>query len=90
MLYIMRRTQLYLDEAMAKTLAALGRQHGKTVSQLVRESVQARYMNRSGIDKADLARRLAGVWRKRRDLRDIDRVVRRLRSDARSKRLGLG
>ena len=42
-------------------------------------------MNRSTIDKAALARQLAGVWKKRRDLRDIDRVIRRLRGDARAK-----
>ena len=86
----MRRTQLYLDEAMARTLAVLGRQQGKTVSQLVRESVEARYMSRRAIDRAELARQLSGIWRKRGDLRDFDRVIRRLRSDTRSKRLARG
>lgn len=75
---------------MAKTLAVLGRQHGKTVSQLVRESVEAKYMSRRAIDRADLARQLSGLWRRRHDLRDIDRLIRRLRSDTRSKRLARG
>lgn len=86
----MHRTQLYLDDQMARTLAALSRQRGTTVSQLVRESVQARYMSGKGVDKVALARRLSGIWRKRTDLKDIDRAVRRLRRGTRLKRMGLG
>lgn len=85
----MRRTQLYLDEEMARTLAALGRQRGKTVSELVRESVQEKYMSRKEIDKVSLARQLSGVWRDRRDLKEIDRTLRGLRKGTRLKRLGL-
>lgn len=86
----MKRTQLYLDEEMARTLAALGRQHGKTVSELVRESVEAKYMNKRDLDKAQLARQLAGVWRDRKDLKNIDRIVRKLRAGTRLTRLGVG
>jgi predicted DNA-binding protein len=85
----MKRTQLYLDEEMARTLATLGRQKGKTVSELVRESVEEKYMSRKDLDKAQLARQLAGVWRSRKDLKDIDRMLRRMRKGARLKRLGL-
>jgi predicted DNA-binding protein len=86
----MRRTQLYLDERMARTLAALSRQRGATVSQLVRESVEAKYMTHKEMDKAALARQLSGIWRKRRDLKDIHRTIRRWRRGTRLKRLGLG
>lgn len=86
----MKRTQLYLDEEMARTLAALGRQKGKTVSELVRESVEEKYMTRKEIDKGSLARQLAGVWRHRQDLKNIDRTLRRLRKGTRLKRLGVG
>lgn len=86
----MKRTQLYLDEEMARTLAALSRQKGVTVSELVRESVQETYMSKKEIDKASLARQLSGVWRSRKDLEDIDRAVRKLRKGTRLKRLGLG
>jgi hypothetical protein len=86
----MKRTQLYLDAEMARTLAALGRQRGKTVSQLVRESVQEKYMTRKELDKVSLARQLGGIWAKRRDLQDIDRTLRKLRKGTRLKRLGLG
>ncbi|MEE9568070.1 MAG: CopG family transcriptional regulator [Candidatus Binatia bacterium] len=86
----MKRTQLYLDEEMARTLAVLSRQKGTTVSELVRESVQERYMNRKDIDKVSLARQLSGIWRNRKDLRAIDQTIRRLRKGTRLKRLGLG
>lgn len=86
----MKRTQLYLDEEMARTLAALSRQKGVTVSELVRESVQETYMSKKEIDKASLARQLSGVWRSRSDLEKIDHTVRRLRKGTRLKRLGLG
>jgi predicted DNA-binding protein len=86
----MKRTQLYLDEEMARTLAVLSRQKGTTVSELVRESVQERYMNRKDIDKVSLARQLRGIWRNRKDLRAIDQTIRRLRKGTRLKRLGLG
>jgi len=92
MLYIamgMKRTQLYLEEEMARTLAALSRQEGKTVSELVRESVEEKYMTRKEHDKGAVARQLSGVWRHRKDLRDIDRTLRRLRKGTRMKRFGL-
>ena len=86
----MRRTQLYLDEPMARMLAALSRQRGTTVSQLVRESVRETYMSRKEMDKVALARQLSGVWRSRKDLKDVDRVIRSLRRGTRLRRLGLG
>ncbi len=86
----MKRTQLYLGEEMARTLAVLSRQKGTTVSELVRESVQERYMNKKDIDKVSLARQLSGIWRNRKDLRAIDQTIRRLRKGTRLKRLGLG
>lgn len=92
MLYIMnmKRTQLYLDEEMARTLAALSRQRGKTVSALVRESVREKYMARKGVDKIALARQLSGMWAHRRDLKAVGGVVRRLRRGTRLARLGRG
>ena len=46
----MKRTQLYLDGEMARTLGTLGRQKGKTVSELVREGVEEKYMSRKDLD----------------------------------------
>jgi predicted DNA-binding protein len=86
----MKRTQIYLDEEMARTLAALSRQGGVTISQLVRESVLEKYMSRKEIDKASLARQISGIWAGRKDLKDIDRALRRLRRGTRLKRFRLG
>ena len=85
----MKRTQLYLDEEMARTLAALSRQKGTTVSDLVRESVRDKYMSRKEMDKVSLARQLSGIWRNRKDLRDIEGTIRRLRRGTRLRRFGL-
>ena len=86
----MKRTQLYLDEEMARTLAALSRQKGATISELVRESIQEKYMSKKDVDKLSLAKQLCGIWRGRKDLGDIDQIVRRLRKGKRLKGLGLG
>ena len=86
----MKRTQLYLDEEMARLLETLGRQQGTTVSELVRKSLRERYMQSRDLDKAELARELSGIWRKREALKDIDATVRKLRKGARLRRLGLG
>jgi Ribbon-helix-helix protein, copG family len=85
----MKRTQLYLDEKMARTLARLSREKGTTVSELVRESLREKYMTLRAAGKAELARQLTGIWTKRRDLAKIDHVVRVLRKGARLKRFGL-
>jgi hypothetical protein len=85
----MKRTQLYLDEKMAKTLARLSRRRGTTISELVRESLREKYMTLRAAGKAELARQLSGIWTKRRDLAKIDQVVRSLRKGARLKRFGL-
>lgn len=86
----MKRTQLYLDEEMAKTLAALSRQTGRTVSDLVRESLKERYMSGKELDKGSLARQIGGIWSKRKDIGDIDSFIRGLRKGKRLRRLGIG
>jgi hypothetical protein len=91
MLYIMKsgmnRTQLYIDEEMARTLATLSRQKGISISELVRESLRERYTYGKDIEKAALARILVGIWKNRADLKDVHSLVRRLRKGSRSKRL---
>ena len=86
----MKRTQLYLDEEMARTLETLSRQRGTTVSKLVRESLQERYMHGKELDKVALARDLIGIWKNRRDLGNVDGALRRLRKGSRLKRLKIG
>ena len=86
----MKRTQLYLDEEMARALAALSRKEGTTISELVRESVREKYLSGKDVDKVALARQLVGIWRDRKDLRNTDRVLRRWRKGTRRRRLRIG
>jgi DNA-binding GntR family transcriptional regulator len=90
MIYIVKRTQLYLDEAMAKKLVALSRQKGTTISELVRESVREKYMTAKGLDKGLIARQLTGIWAGRKDLARIESVLRKIRKENRLKRLRRG
>ena len=82
----MKRTQLYLDEDMARILDTLRRQRGTTVSELVRASLRERYMPGRDLDKVSLARELSGIWRGSKDLKEIDKAVRNLRQGSRLKR----
>jgi hypothetical protein len=82
----MKRTQLYIDEEMARTLNTLSRRKGITVSELVRESLRERSMQGKEMEKAALARTLVGIWKIRADLKDIRSVVRRFRKGSRIKR----
>jgi len=91
MIYIaMKRTQLYLDEDLAKILSTVSRQQGRTVSELVRECVREKFGEKKSVNKAALARQIAGVWRHRTDLGKTDRLIRRLRKDSRAGRLKVG
>jgi hypothetical protein len=86
----LKRTQLYIDEEMAKTLETLSRQRGMTISELVRAGLRERYMSGKDIDKVSLARNLTGIWKNRKDLKDIDAAVRKLRTGSRLKRFRIG
>lgn len=44
MLYIMRRTQLYLDDQLWNALHVRARNQRTTISELVREAVRERYL----------------------------------------------
>jgi hypothetical protein len=86
----MKRTQLYLDEDIANILSSVSRQQGKSVSDLVRECVREKFGPKKALDKAALARQIAGIWSDRKDLGRTDRLIRRLRKGTRSERLKLG
>ena len=86
----MKRTQLYLDDEMARILSALSRQTGRTVSDLARESLRERYGSGKQLDKGSLARQIGGILGKRKDIKNIDSFVRKLRKGKRLRRLGLG
>jgi hypothetical protein len=86
----MKRTQLYLDEEMARTLETLSRQKGTTISELVRAGLREHYMPGKDLDKVALARGLTGIWKNRRDLKDAGAAVRNLRKGSRLRRIQIG
>jgi len=83
----MKRTQLYLDDDIAKILSTVSRQKGTTVSSLVRECIREKFGPRHEIDKAALAREIGGIWERRTDLGSTTKYVRRLRKGKRLKNL---
>jgi hypothetical protein len=86
----MRRTQLYLDDDMAKILSTVSRQKHTTVSELVRECIREKFGPKDQINKAEVVRRLGGIWKNRSDLGVTRKYVRRLRKDSRGRRLKIG
>jgi hypothetical protein len=86
----MKRTQLYLEEEMARLLAAESRRRGTTVSALVRDAVVKGYGRQGRDDRAGIIERLAGVWADRQDLGSSGDFVRRVRRSSRSERWGRG
>jgi hypothetical protein len=86
----MKRTQLYLDEEMARTLETLSRQKSTTISELVRTGLREHYMPPKDLDKVALARGLAGIWKNRDDLKDVRSTVRKIRKGSRLRRFQIG
>jgi hypothetical protein len=64
-LYIMRRTQIYLSDNQGSFLERRARATGRTMSQLIREAIDAAYSSRrhmSRTERVHIARRTAGAW----------------------------
>jgi len=85
-MYIMKRTQLYLNEDIWETLHIRARQQRTTISELVRQAVRERY-SRSSTDRRHAMQALVGMWKNRRDLADSTAYVRSLRRGSRLKRI---
>lgn len=81
----MRRTQLYLDDDLWKTLHILARQSRSTVSGLVRKAAREKYLGDSASRKEALLSAI-GLWKDRTDLPDTETYVRSLRKGERLKR----
>jgi hypothetical protein len=88
MLYIMKRTQLYLDDDLWAALhaqAILGR---TSISELVRKAARDRYMGNLEERRAAMMG-IVGLWKDRTDMQDTESYVRSLRDDDRSEQLGV-
>ena len=88
MIYIMRRTQIYLDDELWKALHSHARREKTTISELIRQATRDRYMRNRGRRRADLMG-IVGIWKDRTDLPDTETYVRSLRKGTRLQRLGV-
>jgi hypothetical protein len=81
-----KRTQLYLEDDLWKTLHVIARQSRSTVSELVRKALRDKYLdNAAGRKEALLS--AVGLWRDRTDLPDTQTYVRSLRKGNRLQRI---
>jgi len=87
-MYIMKRTQLYLDDDMWKALHIRSRQSGTPISELVRQAVRDKYGNPLA-HRRQAMRAWVGLWRDRSDLPDSKIYLRQLRRGARLRRIAL-
>ena len=85
-MYIMRRTQLYLDDELWGTLRIHSRQAGTTVSELVRQAVREKYSTGLG-SRRQAMQAFAGIWSDRTDLASTENYLRTLRKGSRLKRI---
>lgn len=86
MIYIMRRTQLYLEDDLWAALHAKALLEGATISELVRVAVRERYMGNLA-ERRDAMLGIVGLWKDRADIADTESMIRGLRDDDRMSRL---
>jgi len=84
----MKRTEIYLDDALHARLTALARRQGRPLSELVREALANAYGAHREDERKSTLKAIAGLWKDRSELPATGAHVRRLRRDTRSKRLG--
>lgn len=84
-MYIVRRTQLYLDDDLWSSLHAHARRQGTTISELVREAAREHYLDKSE-DRQEAMLALIGL-RKHAQHSDSTAEVRSLRRGNRLTRL---
>jgi hypothetical protein len=88
MLYIMRRTQLYLDEDLWNALHFHARLNGQTISELVRKAARDKYMGNPEERLAAMGA-IVGLWRDRKDIESSDVYIRKMRTGSWPKPRGL-
>jgi len=85
---VMKRTQIYLDDRQRRKLDHVAKRTRRTVSDLIREAIDARYAATPREDFLEALRSGAfGVWKGRKELGRTDAYLRRLRQGSRINRL---
>ncbi len=74
----MRRTQIYIDEKFYRLLKKESKTTGKTMSELIRESIKKR-MNRRVEEILRRTEAVYGIWKDRKF--DVEEYIRELRRD---------
>lgn len=85
-MYIVRRTQLYLDDHLWNALHSRARSRKTTVSELVREAVRERYLGRRD-EQMKAMQEFVGIRKERSEPVDAVEYVRTLRRGDRLDRL---
>ena len=85
-MYIVRRTQLYLDEPLWEALHARARSRKTTVSELVREAARQCYLTRRD-EQRKAMQEFVGSRKRAADTSDSVRYIRSLRRGDRLDRL---
>jgi hypothetical protein len=85
-IYIVRRTQIYLDDHPWSALHARARSRKTTVSEFVREAVRERYLGKRE-EQAKAMQEFVGVRKGRAEAADSVEYVRSLRRGGRLERL---
>jgi Ribbon-helix-helix protein, copG family len=86
MIYIMRRTQLYLEESTWKALHIRAKQLRVTISELVRQAVREKYES-SLENRRQVMQAFVGLRKDRKDIGDSTAYIRKLRKGNRLSRL---
>jgi hypothetical protein len=85
-LYIVHRTQLYLDHELYRALAAAAGEQGTTLSDVVRDRLKRSFAEEPPLDPLAAIEQAIGAWGPRPDLPRTDALVRKLRKGARRRR----
>ena len=86
MIYIMRRTQLYLDDHLWNALHTRARSRKTTVSELVREAVRERYLGKQD-EQMKAMQEFVGIRKERSEPLDAVEYIQSLRRGDRLDRL---
>jgi len=82
----MKRTQLYMEDDVWKVLQIRAKQSKSTLSELVRQAVREKYLDKKS-ERREALLSAIGIWKDRTDLPDTETYVRNLRNDDRLKRI---
>lgn len=85
-IYIMHRTQLYLEDSLWKTLQVRAKHDRCTISELVRQALREKFLNNTD-QRREALLSAVGIWKNRSDLPETEAYIRGLRKSKRSKRM---